>query len=468
MLKICAATSYTKDFAPIGNICANTLKIYSKKHGYTLRVIPNLVMPDRPSPWHRVKFIPKLFDEGFDFVLWMDADTLFLRYDRDIREVVEPGKDLYMACHPIPNESRPRGSSSDEPVPNTGVMLLRNCEWTRGFLEEIWNREEYRDHIWWEQAATLDLLGYFGILGKGNDQPNKNLLGHIKFIDLEWNSVPHVCSVLHPIVHHYAGYPRPFRMQKMTMDFFLSTSSLGEELDALFYRIGTQNGFAVQQGPFAGMAYLSQVRGHYLLRGSVSLPKLLGTYEAELHDVIACIAKKPYATIVNVGCGEGYYAVGLARLFPHAHIYAFDIDPHCQELCAEIARLNNVSDRVTIAGKCDLENLQALTTEPALLVVDCEGFELSLLRPDVLPGLRQCDVLVELHDFINSTISHTICERFAPTHTITIVDSKERVPDDNLALSGLTPQEQSLAMDEFRPAGMQWAFMTATRKHETT
>src|SRR5260370_26476005 len=90
MLKICVATSYTQDFAQMGDICATTLKIYSKKHSYTLRVIPNLVMQDRPSPWHRIRFIPELFNEGFDFVLWMDADALFFLFYSDIIEVIEP------------------------------------------------------------------------------------------------------------------------------------------------------------------------------------------------------------------------------------------------------------------------------------------------------------------------------------------------------------------------------------------
>ena len=473
----------------MGYMCTATLKVYSKKHGYSLRVIPDFTMPDQSLSWHRINLILELFDEGFDFVFWMDPNALFLRYDRDIREVIEPGKDLSMVHHSIPEELRPPGLSSDEPIPNTGIMLLRNCKWVRDFLEEVWNREEYRDHLWGKNAgvidllglwcysergvrypwgmnaAVLDLLGYFGLLGKGEDQPNKDLLDHIKFIDLEWNSLPSICSALHPLVHHYEMQPLQLCIEKMTRDFLLSTTSLSEDLDSIFYRIGTHDGFVVQQGPFAGMAYLSQVRGHYLLRGSVFLPKLLGIYEAELHDVLADIATKPYATVVNVGCGEGYYAVGLARLLQHAHIYAFDSDQRCQEWCAEMARLNNVTDRVTIAGTCDLEQLHVRTTEPALLIVDCEGFELNLMQPDALPGLSQCDVLVELHDFINPIISHTILERFAPTHTITIIDCKEHDPADTSAMPTLSAQEQLLASEEFRPArGIKWAFMTPTNE----
>ena len=233
------------------------------------------------------------------------------------------------------------------------------------------------------------------------------------------------------------------------------------QLDSIFHYIGMRDGFVVQQGPFAGMYYLSQIGGDELLHGSAFVPKLLGTYEAELHDVITQFATKSYSIVVNVGCGEGYYAIGLARMLQHAQIYAFDTDQRCQEWCMEMARLNNVADRVTIAGSCNLEQLSEITTQPVLLVVDCEGYELDLLRPDVLPGLCLCDILVEFHDFINPIISYTLCERFDSSHDIMIINSKERDPLDNPALRSLSVQKQRLAVDEFRPTKMQWAFMSA-------
>ena len=44
--------------------------------------------------------------------------------------------------------------------------------------------------------------------------------------------------------------------------------------------------------------------------------------------------------------------------------------------------------------------------------MDCEGGEVDLLQPDLAPNLRYSDVLVELHDFLNPTISETILSRF--------------------------------------------------------
>lgn len=238
-------------------------------------------------------------------------------------------------------------------------------------------------------------------------------------------------------------------------------------LESIYRRIGTPAGFTVHKGPFAGMRYLSQLAGDALWNGSAKVPKLVGAYESELHDVVREMVEADYDVIVNIGCGEGYYAVGFAITLPHAHVYAFDIEEQNQKWCEEAAGLNNVKDRITIAGECTVDDLRMLITKPALLFVDCEGCELDLLRLDVLPQLTQCDVLVELHDFIHPVISTTIQERFASTHTITILDAVRRDCDDYPVLQDFTAIEQMLAVEEFRPEGMQWAWLKAKSVHST-
>ena len=76
---------------------------------------------------------------------------------------------------------------------------------------------------------------------------------------------------------------------------------------ALFLR---HYGTRVLQGPFAGMNYLN--RSH----NSEFVPKLLGSYEAELSEVLEQIIAHDYRLIVDVGFAERYYAVGLARRCP--------------------------------------------------------------------------------------------------------------------------------------------------------
>ena len=217
--------------------------------------------------------------------------------------------------------------------------------------------------------------------------------------------------------------------------------------------IVARHGLVVQSGPFSGMAYAPQATCSSLT------PKLLGSYEAELHGVLAQALEDGHDRIVDIGCAEGYYAVGLARRLPTAMIHAFDINPLARELCENMASANGVSDRVLVAGECSVNELRALTSERSFIVCDCEGCELDLLRPDLAPGLRFSDVLVELHDFIYPKISQTIVSRFDATHEITVLDSMERDPAVYPALDDFSYFDRRVAVAEFREKGMQWAFM---------
>jgi hypothetical protein len=55
-----------------------------------------------------------------------------------------------------------------------------------------------------------------------------------------------------------------------------------------------------------------------------AVPKLLGCYEQELHPALNRAIDTDYGVILNIGCAEGYYPVGLARVLPTAHVIAFD------------------------------------------------------------------------------------------------------------------------------------------------
>src|SRR5215813_4226420 len=76
----------------------------------------------------------------------------------------------------------------------------------------------------------------------------------------------------------------------------------------IFQKLGNR----VLTGPFKGMIVTDQPNWD---DGNSTL-KLLGCYEHELWDAIElAITRKPSA-VINIGCAEGYYAIGLARRLP--------------------------------------------------------------------------------------------------------------------------------------------------------
>ena len=73
--------------------------------------------------------------------------------------------------------------------------------------------------------------------------------------------------------------------------------------------------------------------------GSAYIPKLLGIYERELAPYIErAVAWQP-RLVVELGAAEGYYAVGMARRLPRAHVVAFEMVAENRDWVREMAGL---------------------------------------------------------------------------------------------------------------------------------
>ena len=219
----------------------------------------------------------------------------------------------------------------------------------------------------------------------------------------------------------------------------------------------------VRHGPFRGMRY-PQARSV----GSTLIPKLIGSDEKEIHTFIDRICNVPYTAIVDIGCAEGYYAIGLAMRISGATVYAFDTDTEAIALCRAMAELNGVSSRVVTGEFCSSETLASLDLgSRALIVCDCEGFEGTLFTRQTVGALADHDVLVELHDFLDIELSSSIREVFSETHDIHAVksvDDLEKAHTDVYGeLEGFNLASRKILLAETRSAIMEWFFMTPRR-----
>lgn len=82
------------------------------------------------------------------------------------------------------------------------------------------------------------------------------------------------------------------------------------KFNRLLHAISTRRGLVVQTGPFADLKYIPEAVGSSLL------PKFVGCYEAELHQIFYDQSDDAYDKVIDVVCAEGYYAVGLAMRLP--------------------------------------------------------------------------------------------------------------------------------------------------------
>jgi len=217
----------------------------------------------------------------------------------------------------------------------------------------------------------------------------------------------------------------------------------------------------VLNGPFKGLKYSFMESA-----GSAFYPKLIGSYEKELHDIVYEIFNKPYKQIINIGCGEGYYAIGFLLKMPESFVFAYDIDEKARNLCLNNSIINNVTDRIKIDKGFQPKDFDLYDfNKKTLILCDCEGYEKILFTENSKQKLKNCDLLIELHDFIDIDISSYITNLFFDSHNISIIKS---IDDIEKAKTYVYPELINFSLTdkkkiylEGRPSIMEWAYCTS-------
>ena len=214
-----------------------------------------------------------------------------------------------------------------------------------------------------------------------------------------------------------------------------------------------RQGTTIMGGLFAGMAYVAEPS-----EGSV-ISRLLGAYEAALQPHLRRIVEGGVEGVIDVGCAEGYYAVGLARAWPHLTVHAYDIDPVARAKCAELAEKNGVSDRVRIGEAFAPEDFQRFDGRRMLVLIDTEGAEVDILDPACAPALAGMSIVVETHDAQRPGALATLRERFASTHQVQQVNGVLTPVALPGWLTDLSELDQLLAQWEWRHRLTPWLVM---------
>lgn len=221
-----------------------------------------------------------------------------------------------------------------------------------------------------------------------------------------------------------------------------------------------QQGTEVMQGPLQGLDFLSQSAE------GCHIAKLLGSYEQPLQPYIEQAIVASYPVILNIGCAEGYYAVGMARRMPATRVLAFDLNTTAQMACRDLAAKNQVADRVVIGGLFQPQEFANYAEQRVLVLCDIEGAEKELLDPQQSPALADMDLIVESHECLVPGITQMLVDRFAETHVITLVeDNGQRQLNTAPAwFKQLAHLDQLLATWEWRSGPTPWLVMKARER----
>lgn len=194
-------------------------------------------------------------------------------------------------------------------------------------------------------------------------------------------------------------------------------------------------GNVVHGGPFDGMKLPAQ--DSWGDRGS----KLLAFYELELHAILQGVIRRPPDLAINVGCAEGYYAVGLARAMPTTPVIAYDIDPNAQDVCRLASEMNSLTN-LDVRGLCTPEELaqKVSGSKRTFLFLDCEGGERELLVSNTA-GFENSQIVVECHDHIAPRVTADMMRKFEKSHELRIIKQGARNPFDHPVVAGWPERE---------------------------
>ncbi|BBE72100.1 hypothetical protein [Oharaeibacter diazotrophicus] len=243
-----------------------------------------------------------------------------------------------------------------------------------------------------------------------------------------------------------------------------TTQSTLDILNRLEDFVCAETGMVVHAGPYRGMRLL---RERSWATGDIPA-KLIGSYEIEVQEVVARFLEGRYGAIVDIGCAEGFHAIGAGLLAPGTPVYGYDTNPEAVRILGLAADANGIGDRVFGRGLCDAAELARLAAEHRRLLVisDCEGFEKTLFTdPVAIQALATSDVIVECHDFIDATTTSSLIQALQTSHRIDIVYSGARDPNAVPFLRKLPDVWRWVTIQERRPCVMHWLVCTALSPH---
>ncbi len=178
----------------------------------------------------------------------------------------------------------------------------------------------------------------------------------------------------------------------------------------------------VLSGPFRGLKYIDQSAG------SEYFPKLLGSYEKELHTIIEGIDGET----VIIGAGEGYYPVGLAKKLGKKMI-CYEESGLGRSLIGQLSKLNGVDALVSIRGKCNPVDLQNKDLGMEYGIMDIEGSEMDFLYHGFFEKQKHTKWVIELHsnethEKFRDRLDNIFKVEFVPTEPRGMRDFPVKVP----------------------------------------
>lgn len=129
--------------------CLESQRQFAEKHGFSYCVLEKLpAHADRPIAWYKIPLIAQLLAEGYEKVLYIDADAMVTNPDFKIGPLFDR----------LRNDQKPLLITEDGDGINAGVMLFQKTNAAFVLLDLIWLNDADIHNGLWEQHALKSLM----------------------------------------------------------------------------------------------------------------------------------------------------------------------------------------------------------------------------------------------------------------------------------------------------------------------
>lgn len=139
---------------------------YAKRHDMDYWIVYGRTQIERHPIWDKIQMIREALKKHYELIVWLDADTLIVDVNEDLRNAMSEFNYVGMCKHFLPWDDQPWHY-------NAGVIFVRNGERTKNFFDNVWKAGPL-EHPWQEQVRMME---------QGRLMP-----GIIQELDAKWNS----------------------------------------------------------------------------------------------------------------------------------------------------------------------------------------------------------------------------------------------------------------------------------------
>lgn len=158
---------------------------YAARHDLTFWSVRGNVQFERATHWNKIRLIQTALAQGFELVVWLDADTVIVRPEEDLRAALPDGPPIGLCRHDT------QGWNGRPYHHNSGVIFVRNTPLARQFFDEVWAAGPV-NHSWHEQVRVIEMMEKF---------PDA-----VQRLDDRWNSSEEITPRADAVIRAWHGY----------------------------------------------------------------------------------------------------------------------------------------------------------------------------------------------------------------------------------------------------------------------